>query len=139
MRSRREWCPLKTVETRVRIHQVNTGGLVEAVIWTPGGDVEYDGQFSIDGVPGTAAPILLNFMNVVGSRTGKISTGEKKESIDGVDVTIIDAAMPCMMMSAADVGKSGYETADEPDADALFLSVLKRCTEAFGHRMGSVM
>ena len=129
--------PAQNGETRVRIHQVNTGGLVEAVIPTPGGDVEYEGQFSIDGVPGTAAPILLNFMNVVGSRTGKLfPTGEKKESIDGVDVTIIDAAMPCMIMSAADVGKSGYETADELDADALFFKRVEKMRLEAGHRMG---
>ena len=80
-------------ETRVRIHQVNTGGLVEAVVPTPGGKVEFEGEFAIDGVPGTAAPILLNFMNVIGARTGKLfPTDEKTETIDGVDVTVIEDA-----------------------------------------------
>ena len=76
-------------------------------------------------------------MKVVGSRTGKLfPTGEKKESIAGVAVTLIDAAMPCMIMSAADVGKSGYETADELDADALFFKRVEKMRLEAGHRMG---
>lgn len=124
-------------ETRVRIHQVNTGGLVEAVVPTPGGQVEYEGEFAIDGVPGTAAPILLNFMNVVGARTGKLfPTGEKTETIDGVDVTIIDAAMPCMIIRAADVGKTGYESAAALDADTAFFERVEAMRLEAGRRMG---
>ena len=129
--------PAQDGETRVRIHQVNTSGLVEAVIATPGGQVEYDGDFSIDGVPGTAAPILLNFMNVVGARTGKLfPTGETMETIDGIEVTIIDAAMSCMMMRAADVGKTGYETAAELDADTAFFDRVEAMRLEAGRRMG---
>lgn len=124
-------------ETRVRIHQVNTGGLVEAVIQTPGGRVEYEGDTAIDGVPGTAAPVLLNFMNVVGSRTGKLfPTGSVKEEIDGVDVTVIDAAMPVMMMRASDVGKTGYETPAELDADPAFFARVEKMRLEAGRRMG---
>lgn len=124
-------------ETRVRIFQVNTGGLVEAVIPTPGGRVEYEGDTAIDGVPGTAAPILLNFMNVVGARTGKLfPTGAKKEVIDGIEVTIIDAAMPVMMMRAADIGKTGYETPRELDADRDFFARAEAMRLEAGRRMG---
>ena len=124
-------------ETRVRIHQVNTGGLVEAVVPTPGGKVEFEGEFAIDGVPGTAAPILLNFMNVIGARTGKLfPTDEKTETIDGVDVTVIDAAMPCMIMRAADVGKTGYEPAAALDTDTAFFERVEAMRLEAGHRMG---
>mgnify|MGYP003668443629 CR=1 FL=1 len=129
--------PAQDGETRVRIHQVNTGGFVEAVVPTPGGRVEYDGDTAIDGVPGTAAPILLNFMDVVGARTGKLfPTGEKREEIDGIDVTIIDAAMPCMILRAADIGKTGYETAAELDADPLFFQRVEAMRREAGRRMG---
>jgi len=124
-------------ETRVRIYQVNTNGLVEAVIPTPGGQVEYEGDAAIDGVPGTAAPILLNFMNVVGARTGKLfPTGEKMETIDGVDVTIVDAAMPCLIIRAADVGKTGYESAGELDEDTTFFERVETMRREAGQRMG---
>lgn len=129
--------PAEDGETRVRIFQVNTGGLVEAVIQTPGGKVEYEGDAAIDGAPGTAAPVLLNFMNVVGARTGTLfPTGEKLEVIDGVDVTVIDAAMPCMIMRAADVGKTGYETAAELDADTAFFERVEAMRLEAGRRMG---
>lgn len=129
--------PAADGETRVRIHQVNTGGIVEAVIQTPGGHVEYEGDTAIDGVPGTAAPVLLNFMNVVGSRTGKLfPSGERKEVIDGIEVTLIDASMPCMIMRAADIGKTGYETAAELDADAAFFERAEAMRMEAGRRMG---
>lgn len=124
-------------ETRVRIHQVNTGGLVEAVVPTPGGRVEYEGDVAIDGVPGTAAPILLNFMNVIGSRTGKLfPTGERMEIIDGIAVSIVDAAMPCMIMRAADIGKTGSESAAELDADPAFFVRAEAMRLEAGRRMG---
>ena len=96
-------------ETRVRIHQVNTGGLVEAVIQTPGGHVEFEGDVAIDGAPGTGAPILLNFMQAIGSYTGKLfPTGNTMEQIDGIDVTLVDAAMPVMILIAAPPRADGH-------------------------------
>lgn len=125
-------------ETRVRIHQVNTGGLVEAVIRTPGGRVEFEGDdAAIDGVPGTGAPILLNFMNTIGSHTGALfPSGERIEQIDGIDVTLVDAAMPCMILRAEDMGKTGYETAAELSEDAAFFEKVEPMRREAGLRMG---
>jgi 4-oxalomesaconate tautomerase len=108
--------------TPVRIRAVNTGALVEAEVQTPGGRVEYTGVTAIDGVPGTAAPVALNFMDVVGSRTGAMfPTGRPRDVIDGIEVSLVDVAMPMMIARAADLGISGYETQDDLDADkALF-------------------
>src|SRR5262245_562097 len=58
--------------TPVRIRMVNSGSLVEAVVQTPNGAVEYEGDWAIDGVPGTAAPILINFLDVAGSACGTL-------------------------------------------------------------------
>jgi 4-oxalomesaconate tautomerase len=124
-------------ETRVRIHQVNTGGLVEAVIQTPSGHVEFEGDAAIDGAPGTGAPILLNFMQAIGSYTGKLfPTGKPMEQIDGIDVTLVDAAMPVMVLRAQDVGKTGYESAAELNADAAFFAKLEPMRREAGTRMG---
>jgi 4-oxalomesaconate tautomerase len=124
-------------ETRVRIHQVNTGGKVEAVIQTPGGHVEFEGDAAIDGVPGTGAPILLNFMDAIGSYTDQLfPTGKPMEQIDGVDVTLVDAAMPVMVMRAADIGKTGYETAAELTADESFFARVEPMRREAGRRMG---
>ena len=75
-------------ETRVVIFDVNTQSKIEAVIQTPGGEVNYEGDARIDGVPGTAAPVLLNFMDIIGSKTGKmLPTGHAMEKIDGLTGT----------------------------------------------------
>ncbi|HSF64153.1 MAG TPA: 4-oxalomesaconate tautomerase [Paracoccaceae bacterium] len=106
-------------ETRVRIRAVNSGALVEAIVRTPGGRVEYEGEVAIDGVPGTAAPVALDFLDVVGSKSGGVMfpTGHRREVIQGTEVTCIDVAMPMVIGRAADFGITGYETVEELDAN----------------------
>ncbi len=123
--------------TRVRIRNVNTDSLIEAVVQTPAGDVAYDGDAAIDGVPGTAAPIRLNFKDVVGSKTGKLlPTGQVRDEIEGVAVTCIDVAMPMVIATAQSMGKTGYETKRDLDADAGFLARLESIRRVAGARMG---
>lgn len=123
--------------TPVRIRAVNTGATIEALVETPGGRVTYDGATAIDGVPGTAAPVLVNFLDVVGTSCGAfLPTGERRELIDGIEVTLMDVAMPMMIARAADFGLTGYETAEALDADrALYARVEPMRIEA-GRRMG---
>lgn len=124
-------------ETRVVIFNVNTNSRIEAIVQTPGGEVRYDGNTAIHGVPGTAAAIRLNFMDIVGSKTGKfLPTGNPVDKIDGVDVTMIDVAMPMMIVRAADVGKTGYETVEELDADAAFFKRMEAIRLQAGRLMG---
>ncbi len=129
--------PVAGDETLVRIRGVNTGALVEAIVQTPDGAVRYDGDLAIDGVPGTAAPVALNFMDVIGSRTGKMfPTGEVRETIDGIEVTCIDVAMPMMICRAADLGISGYESQAELDRDKALFERMERLRLEAGRRMG---
>ncbi|TDI63961.1 MAG: 4-oxalomesaconate tautomerase [Alphaproteobacteria bacterium] len=124
-------------ETRVRIRLVNTGDLVEAVFQTPGGAVQYAGSATIDGVPGSAAPVILNFIDCLGAKTGALfPTGNVADRIDGIPVTLADAAMPVMMMRAEDMGKTGYETAEELDNDTDFFARLEAIRLAAGEMMG---
>ena len=124
-------------ETRVKIRAVNTGALVEAVVQTPGSVVEYAGDTAIDGVPGTAAPVALNFLDVVGSRTGTMfPTGRPMDRIDGIDVSCMDVAMPMMIARAEDFGITGEESQDAldamPDLFARMEAVRKRAGEMMG-------
>lgn len=113
-------------ETVVRIYNVNTKGLIEASVQTPGGQVRYDGDTAIDGVPGTAAPISLNFTDAVGSKTGKLlPTGKPLDVIDGIAVSCVDVAMPMVIARASDFGKTGYETKAELDADKDMLAKME--------------
>lgn len=124
-------------QTRVRIRSVNTGARVEAVVRTPGGQVDYTGEAAIDGVPGTAAPIYLNFMDVVGSATGALlPTGALIDQIDGIAVTCMDVAMPIAIARAADFGLSGHETVEELDANRAFYARMEPIRQEAGRRMG---
>ena len=129
--------PASGDETSVMIYNVNTQSRIEAVVQTPGGDVAYDGTARIDGVPGTSAPIILNFMDVVGSKTGALfPTGKRIDCIDGLDVTCADVAMPMMLVRAADVGISGHETGEELKANDDVLARLEPVRLIAGEMMG---
>lgn len=129
--------PVDGALTRVRIHAVNTGARVEALIETPDGYVNYDGDTAIDGVHGAAAPVQLNFLDMAGSVcNGMLPTGQARESIEGIEVTCIDVAMPLMIARAADFGVSGYETREELDANADLLARMERIRLEAGRRMG---
>ncbi|MBI3044595.1 MAG: 4-oxalomesaconate tautomerase [Betaproteobacteria bacterium] len=105
-------------ETVVRIYNVNTKALVESIVQTPNGKVAYEGNAAIDGVPGTAAPVKINFKSAVGAVTGKLlPTGKPLDVIDGVEVSFVDVAMPMILMRAEAFGKTGQESAAELDAD----------------------
>ncbi|MDO5648299.1 4-oxalomesaconate tautomerase [Paracoccus sp. (in: a-proteobacteria)] len=124
-------------ETRVVIHNLNTNSRIEAIVQTDKGGVIYDGDTAIAGVPGTAAPVRLNFMDIVGSKTGALlPTGHLRETINGVDVTLIDVAVPMMIFRAEDVGKTGFETPADLDADRDFFARIEAMRIIAGQRMG---
>jgi 4-oxalomesaconate tautomerase len=104
---------------------------------TPGGEVSYEGDAAIDGVPGTAAPVGINFRSAIGSVTRKmLPTGRPSDVIDGVEVSCVDIAMPLVMMRAADLGKTGYETAVELDADRVMMARMEAIRRKAGALMG---
>ena len=122
--------------TEVRIHMVNTANLAIAQVQTPGGEVNYEGEARIDGVPGTAAPVLLDFLDTAGSSCGALlPTGRACDEIDGVKVTCIDNGMPVVLIAAQDLGKTGYESPAELEAD----SQLKSRVESIRLQAGALM
>ncbi len=124
-------------ETQVRIRLVNTGAYVEATVRTPGGRVEYEGDTAIDGVPGVSAPITLAFLDCVGSKTGALlPTGEVSQAIDGVAVSLVDAAMPMMIAQAEALGCTGDEAPDALDGDAELMGRIEAIRIQAGRMMG---
>ena len=106
-------------ETNVAIFMENTGQAAVATVQTPGGVVTYRGDARIDGVPGTHAPVPLEFRDTAGSSCGALlPTGNVVDVIEGVSCTLIDNGMPCIVIKAADVGATGYETRDELESEA---------------------
>lgn len=123
--------------TEVKIRATNTGAQVIANVATPGGALAYDGGAAIAGVPGTAAPVQLKFMGVVGSATGALlPTGNLRDSFDGVEVTCMDVAMPVVLARASDFGLTGYEGAEELDANTDFFARMEAIRLQAGAAMG---
>jgi len=124
-------------ETIVRIFNVNTGRRVEACVQTPGGQITYEGARAQDGVPGTAAPIVLRFHEPAGSRTGQLlPTGNAVDVVDGIAVSCVDFANPIVLVLASSLRKTGHETKDELDVDRPFLAVLETLRRGAARRMG---
>ena len=123
-------------ETRVGIFMENTGQIAVATVQTPGGRVTYAGDAAIDGVPGTAAPVPLEFRDTAGSTCGALlPSGKAVDKVAGVRVTLIDNGMPCVVMKAEDVGITGYEDRETLDAD----DALKGRIEAIRLAVGEAM
>lgn len=123
-------------ETRVAIFMENTGQVAVAKVQTPGGRVTYRGDAAIDGVPGTHAPIPLEFRDTAGSSCGALlPSGNAVDVVNGVPVTLIDNGMPCVVMKAEDVGITGYEDRDTLDADTDLKARIEAIRLAVGERM----
>ena len=125
-----------------RVLTLNTDMQCDITVQTPNGQVAYEGDASIDGVPGTAAPITINFLDTAGSVcSGLLPTGNVVDTVDvpGVgrlDVTCIDNGMPLVMMRAADLGRTGRESVAEMNADADLKTRLEALRLHCGHLMG---
>ncbi len=107
-------------ETKVAIYMENTGQVAIATVETPGGKVNYAGDARIDGVPGSHAPVPVEFRDTAGSSCGALlPTGNAVDAIEGVRCTLIDNGMPCIVFKAQDVGATGTETREELESEAM--------------------
>jgi 4-oxalomesaconate tautomerase len=128
--------PVTGSSTPVRIHMVNTRSVAVAHVPTPQGEVEYEGDARIDGVPGRAAPIALEFLDVAGSSCGALlPTGSVSDRFEGVELTCIDNGMPVIIIRAADLGVTGAETPAQLEANATLTAKVERIRLAMGPRM----
>jgi 4-oxalomesaconate tautomerase len=124
-------------ETLVTIRMANTGGTAVAHVPTPAGVVDYDGTTTIDGVPGTAGPIVLDFEGTAGSSCGALlPTGNPLDDVAGYEATLIDNGMPTVVLRAADLGVTGTETPAELEANHALREALERIRLEAGSRMG---
>jgi 4-oxalomesaconate tautomerase len=128
--------PVSGAITPVRIHMVNTKSLAVAYVRTPGGAVEYEGDARIDGVPGTAAPIALEFLEVAGSSCGALlPTRAVTDRFEDIELTCIDNGMPVILLRAADFGLTELETPAQLEANAALVAKVERIRLAMGPRM----
>jgi 4-oxalomesaconate tautomerase len=125
-----------------RVLTLNTDMQCDVTVQTPvvegsmGRYVQYAGDARIDGAPGSAAPITINFLDTAGSVAPELlPTGKVKDLIDGIEVTCIDNGMPLVMFKASDVGRTGYETVAEMNADTALKARIEKLRLAAGHAM----
>lgn len=123
-------------ETLVTVYMENTDSIARQRIQTPGGQVEYDGDASIDGVPGTHAPIMIEFVGVAGSSCGALyPTGNVVDEVAGIQVTLVDNGMPVVMIAAESLGLAGDEAIEELENN----QALKDRVEAIRLEVGPLM
>ncbi|MBE3043945.1 PrpF family protein [Candidatus Bathyarchaeota archaeon] len=129
--------PAEATSAVVRIHNTNTGKIIEAGFPVVEGEAAAQGDFSIDGVTGTAARVSLKFLDPAGSKTGKLfPTGQKAEIIAGVRATCIDAGNPCVFVLAEDLGVPGELTPQEIEDHPTLMGRLEAIRCEAGVRMG---
>lgn len=130
--------------TPVRIYNTNTDKIIVADVKTKNGEVVYEGDFGIAGVPGTASPIRLKFMDPAGTLgKGLLPTGHAVDVLEvpgfgTVEVSIIDAANPLVFARAKDLGLTGKELPDELNADPEKLELLEKVRGVAAVKLGLI-
>ncbi|MFF6992178.1 4-oxalomesaconate tautomerase [Streptomyces sp. NPDC010273] len=120
-------------ETSVRIRMLNTGELAIATFPTPDGRVDYSGSAEISGVPGSAAPVVIEFPQGGGQL---LPTGQVRDTIAGIEVTCVDNGMPVVLVPAAALDVTGYETPADLEENAGLAARLREIRLAAGKLMG---
>ena len=122
--------------TSARVNMINTGGICEIIVQTPARQVNYAGNARVDGVPGTAAPIICNYLDTEGSTCGALlPTGNTMDIIDGAQLTCIDNGMPVVLLDAMYFGITGFESHTDLDKNIR----LKERLEAIRLKAGPLM
>lgn len=130
--------------SKVRIFNTNTQKVIVEEVYVKDGEVVYDGDYEIAGVPGTAAPIRLRFINPSGSVTGQLlPTGNavdtlNVEGVGTIDVSIVDVTNPLVFVKADDVGMVGKETPEAIDSNQELLDILEKIRGAAAVRIGLI-
>ena len=128
--------------TKVVIFNTNTNQIIEAMIPVKDGEVVFEGDYAIAGVPGRGARIVMNFPNSAGSKTGRLlPTGNVRDTMtlkDGrhVQVSLVDAANPSVFVKAADIGLTGLELPADCDTNPQILEVMEEIRVRAGVMMG---
>jgi methylitaconate Delta-isomerase len=118
--------------TQVRIYNTNTKKIILAEFRVTHGEFVSEGDFTIDGVPGSGSKILLDFIGSGGAVTGKLlPTGKVREEVKfptlgTLEVSMVDAANPFIFVRAADLGLRGNEDMDEFGNNEV---TLRKCEE----------
>jgi 2-methylaconitate isomerase len=123
--------------TVVRLRNLNTGVVVRATVEVRAGRAASEGDTAIDGVPGTGAPLLTEYLDPAGSVTGRLfPTGNRVDRLAGFDASVVDVASPHVFVRAEAAGLYGSEQPAELNGRADLLERLAALRREAGDRIG---
>lgn len=123
-------------KTTAVIKMLNSNSYCEVAVKTPGRKILEQGGAKVDGVLGTGAPIICNYLDVAGKNTGALlPTGNIRDGVDGIEITCVDNGMPVILLRAQDLGITGYESKSELDAHQMLKDRLERIRLEMGPKM----
>jgi 2-methylaconitate cis-trans-isomerase PrpF len=124
-------------EAVVRIHNTNTGKIIESSFPVADDEASVYGDFTIDGVAGAASRVQLKFLNPAGSRTGKLfPTNAVTDTIDDLTITCIDAGNPCCFVLAEELDIPGTITPQQIEDYPNLVAKLDIIRRKAGVKMG---
>lgn len=138
------YVPLTEPITSVKIYNTNTKKLIVAEIPVKNGQIQYEGGFSIAGVPGSSSRIMLNFLDAGGTFTGKtLPTNSPTDTIklengQEYEVSIVDCVNTLVFVRAEDVGQTGAELPDEVNGNTELLNTLEQIRVKAGIKIGLI-
>lgn len=135
---------VKAVEpfTVIRIYNTNTKKMIYAKVPVKKGKFVPDGDYAIDGCPGTGARIELSFMDPGGATTGRLlPTGNAVDELmldtgERYAVTIVDAGNPTAFIRAGELNLRGDELPAELNQDEGVWTKLEAIRTKVGQLMG---
>lgn len=125
-----------------KVLTLNTNMVSEIEVQTPHGQITYEGDATINGVPGSSAPITINFLDVAGSVAGSLlPTGNLIDTFDiegfgSLEATCIDNGMPMILIRAKDVNRTGYESVDALNQDTELKEIVEKLRLVASEKMG---
>lgn len=128
--------------TTVRIYNTNTKKMIHAKVPVKRGKVVLEGDYEIDGCPGTGARIELSFMDPGGAATGKLlPTGNVVDEVrldtgERYAVTIVDAGNPTAFVRAEELNLAGDELPAALDPNEAAKARLEAVRRKVGELMG---
>jgi 2-methylaconitate cis-trans-isomerase PrpF len=127
--------------TEVVMRNLNTDRLITAHVPVEGDAPQLVGDFANAGVPGTGAPIRLDWHDPGGTVTGEVlPTGvpveEVRTSWGTIRVSIVDVSGPYVFVDAAAFGLSATEDSVQLDADRQLVARLAELRALCAERIG---
>lgn len=132
------YVPLQEPITYVKMFNTNTQKIIEAEIPVKNGEIQYKGDFKIDGVPGNASRIMLNFIDSGGGLTGALlPTGNPKDTIkidteEEFEISVVDSANILVFVRASQLNIEGNEI----DFNLNVLDKIEKIRVAAGKKIG---